>query len=136
MLYDSGHEEEINSHYIEKYSIVLHYPARIDKNGNTGYIVWTANILYTSKPADFPNSILGFGVIWRHVSAYFYLPEEIEDAEKDTFVFDVEIRDMLFLVMQDSVCTDLFSVPNVMFITPSCRGNKVAIIQVGVLVKE
>eukprot|EP01035_Chromulina_nebulosa_P029273 gene29273-38785_t len=127
-------EEEINSHYVEKYSIVLHYPARIDKNGSTGYIVWTANIMYISKPADFPYFILGLEVLWRNVSAYFYLPEEMEDAEEDDYIFDVETREKLFLVMQDSVCTDLFSVPNVMFITPSCRGNKVAI-QVGVLGK-
>jgi hypothetical protein len=129
------YEEGVNSEHMEKYSVVMHYLARTERSGDTKYIVWTADTIHISKPVDFPDFILGFEVLWRHVSAYLYLPEEIEDAaEGDFYALDMETRQKLFLVMQDSLCKDLFSIPNVMFITPICYGNHGAI-QVGVLGK-
>mmetsp|Transcript_12052 Transcript_12052/g.16551 ORF Transcript_12052/g.16551 Transcript_12052/m.16551 type:complete len:502 (-) Transcript_12052:19-1524(-) len=130
-----GYEEEINSQHMEKYSVVMHYLARIEKSGDKKYIVWTADTTHISKPADFPDFISGFEVLWRHVSAYLYLPEEVEDnTEEDFYALDVETRQKLFLIMQNSLCKNLFSFPNVMFIAPSCHGSNVAI-QVGVLGK-
>ena len=31
---------------IDKYSVVMHYLAHIEKSGKTKYIVWTADIIY------------------------------------------------------------------------------------------
>jgi hypothetical protein len=129
-----GDEGEINSLQIKKYSIVLYYPADIGESGERKYLVWTTDIMHTSKPADVPDCIFGVEVLWKHVSSYLFPSEEVENSEEDISALDVETRRRLFLAMQDSVCKDFFLCPNVMFVTASCRRKK-GVIQVGVLGK-